>query len=194
LNSRALITFGIGFAAALAAGWLGLPKALYQTVEQPIQFSHATHTGEAVGMSCQDCHALGEDGRFAGIPRLEVCSPCHTEPMGESDAEATLVRDYVTPNREIPWLVYSRQPENVRFAHAPHLGLAKLECSDCHGDHGTTASLRPLQRNRLSTYSRDVEGRIVILASSSDHGMKMNDCSRCHSERGVEESCLTCHK
>ena len=193
MNLRALSTFGIGFAAALAAGWIGLPRALYRSVEQPIQFSHKTHT-EAGGMSCQDCHALAEDGKFAGIPPLELCAPCHTEPIGTSEAEARLVRDFVTPGREIPWLVYSRQPENVRFAHAPHIALAKLECEACHGDHGNTGALRPFEQNRLSTYSRDIEARLIVRASASDHGMKMNDCSRCHADRGVEESCLTCHK
>jgi hypothetical protein len=194
VNLRTLTAFGIGLGAALAAGWIGLPRALYRNVEQPIQFSHQTHTGEAVGMSCQDCHALGENGRFAGLPGIDVCAPCHTDPMGDSADEKRLIADYVQPNREIPWLVYARQPENVRFAHAPHLELAKLECEACHADHGKTTALRPLEQNRLSTYSRDIEGHIVVLASASDHGMKMNDCSRCHRERGVEESCLTCHK
>ncbi len=194
MNLRALTALGIGFGAALAAGWIGLPRALYKTVEQPIQFSHATHTGEAVGMTCQDCHALQDDGKFAGLPGIDVCAPCHTDPVGASADEARLIKEYVQPNREIPWLVYARQPENVRFAHAPHLKLANLECEACHGAHGKTARLRPLQQNRLSTYSRDIEGRLVIRASATDHGMKMTDCSRCHQERGVEQSCLTCHR
>lgn len=194
MNLRTLTAFGIGFGAALAAGWIGLPRVLYRSLEQPIQFSHQTHTGEAVGMSCQDCHTLQDDGTFTGLPRIDVCAPCHTDPMGESANEARLIRDYVTPGREIPWLVYARQPENVHFPHAPHLKLANLACDACHGAHGATTTLRPLEQNRVSTYSRDIEGRFVILASASDHGMKMNDCSRCHHERGVEESCLTCHK
>lgn len=194
MNLRALGAFGIGFAAALAAGWIGLPRALYEPVEQPLQFSHATHTGEAVGMTCQDCHALGDDGRFAGLPGIELCAPCHTEPWGSSPHEARLVDEYVQPNREIPWLVYARQPENVYFAHAPHIKLANLPCETCHGEHGKTTSLRPFERNRISTYSRDIEGHLVVLASANDHGMKMNDCSRCHHERGVEQSCLTCHR
>ncbi len=194
MTLRAFTAFGIGIAAALAAGWIAVPRALYTKVEQPIQFSHKTHTGEAVGMSCQDCHPLGNDGKFAGLPGIETCAPCHAEPMGDNPDEARLVRDYVTPNRQIPWLVYARQPENVHFAHAPHVRLAKLECQACHGAHGTSARLRPLERNRISTYSREVEGRIAIRASLTTNGMKMNDCSRCHRERGVEESCLTCHK
>lgn len=194
MNLRTLTAIGIGFGAAMAAGWIGLPRALYRTLDQPMQFSHATHTGEAVGMACADCHALQEDGKFTGLPRIEVCAPCHTDPIGESEDEARLVRDYVTPGLEIPWLVYARQPENVRFPHAPHLTLAGMECQACHGDHGATATLRPLEKNRLSTYSRDIEGRLPIRFSASDRGMKMTDCSRCHRERGVEESCLTCHK
>jgi menaquinone reductase, multiheme cytochrome c subunit len=194
VNPRTLMAFGVGFGAALAAGWIGLPRVLYRSVEQPIQFSHVTHTGEAVGMSCQDCHTLQEDGKFTGLPRLDLCAPCHTDAIGESADEARMIRDYVTPGVEIPWLVYARQPENVHFPHAPHIALAKLECEACHGAHGSTAALRPLQRNRLSTYSRDIEGRLLVRASAFDRGMKMNDCSRCHRKSGVEESCLTCHK
>lgn len=195
MSPRTLTTFALGMGAALIGGWVLLPHALYQRIEQPMQFSHKTHTGDAVGLTCEDCHSLSEDGRFSGIPTLATCEPCHTELMGDSADEKTLVEEYVAKGREIPWLVYARQPANAWFPHAPHVARAKLACEECHGAHGSSETLRPFERNRLSTYSRDVEPA-VFLASRRGGGrpMKMNDCSHCHEERGVRESCLTCHK
>lgn len=187
--------FTIGLAAAMAGGWLGLPYVLYRTQHQPIQFSHKTHTGDAVGMACEDCHSLGEDGRFSGIPTIATCEPCHTEPLGKNADEKRLAEDYVAKGREIPWLVYARQPENAWFPHANHVRLASLKCEECHGNHGTTAQLRPYQENRLSTYSRDLRGHSATgLHRAAWEGLKMDDCSDCHRRRGVQESCLTCHK
>jgi menaquinone reductase, multiheme cytochrome c subunit len=196
VKQRGIITFGIGLLAALAGGWLVVPRAIYRSTEQPIQFSHKIHTSEKVGLSCQDCHSLNADGKFSGIPRLETCAPCHTERQGKTAAEKLLVDDYVSKNREIPWLVYARQPENVYFSHAPHIKLAGIKCERCHGPHGTTDRLRPYEQNRISTYARDVEGYSLVRLQTADweHGMKMNECSHCHQQRGVQESCLTCHK
>lgn len=193
MNGRVLAAFVVGFGAALAGGWLAFPRALYRAVDQPIQFSHAIHTGEKVGSACSDCHALGDDGRFVGLPPVEVCAGCHAEPLGDSPDEKRLVEEYVKPGREIPWLVYARQPENVFFSHSAHIRLASLSCERCHGSHGKTDSLRPIELNRLTAYSRDVDGGLVTLARDAGT-MKMDDCARCHRDRGVREGCLTCHK
>lgn len=193
---RAVAPFALGVLLALAGGWVAFPRVLYRRIEQPVQFSHKVHTGEQGGMSCEDCHSFGDDGRFSGIPAIENCAGCHSEPLGTSLAEKQLIDDYVSKNREIPWLVYARQPENARFAHAPHVKLAGIACERCHGPHGTSHVLRPLQQNRLSTYSRDVEGYSLarLQVAEWEEGMKMDDCARCHRERGVQQSCLTCHK
>lgn len=175
---------------------MAFPRVLYQRSDQPIQFSHKVHTGESVGMSCEDCHSFDEQGKFSGVPRLETCSPCHTEVQGKTAEEKRFVDEYVAKNREVEWHVYARQPENAYFPHAPHVKLAKLECERCHGPHGSSDRLRPFERNRLSTYSRDVEGYSLVRWNPDEWetGMKMDDCSNCHHERGVRESCLTCHK
>ena len=183
LKLRGLLPFASGVLVALLGGWVAFPRVLYTRIDQPIQFSHKTHTSEAAGLTCADCHALAEDGRFTGIPPIENCAGCHTEPLGKSAEEKKLIDAYVAKNRQIPWLVYARQPENAYFSHAQHVKLGGLTCERCHGAHGDSQSLRPLERNPLSTYSRDVE-----------QNLKMNDCSRCHEERGVEQGCLTCHK
>jgi hypothetical protein len=196
LNTRGSLTFGFGFAIALAGGWIAFPRVLYERVDQPIQFSHEVHTRESTGLTCQDCHSFDEQGTFSGIPRLEVCSPCHTDLQGKSAEEKRFVDQYVARNREVPWQVYARQPENAHFSHAPHVVLAKIGCERCHGPHGGSDRLRPFERNRLSSYARDVEGYSLVRWKPDEWqtGMKMDDCSNCHRERGIRESCLTCHK
>jgi menaquinone reductase, multiheme cytochrome c subunit len=195
VRSRGIIVFAAGLLAALGVGWLGFPKVLYQRTPQPLQFSHAVHTGEKAGMKCEDCHSLRDDGSFSGIPALEKCAGCHSAPLGTTPAEKQLVEQFVTPNREIPWAVYSRQPENVWFSHAPHLKLAKLECKECHGEHGKTDKLRPYERNRISGYSRDIWGQSISrMGWQPRRGMKMDDCVDCHHKNGQNYSCMDCHK
>lgn len=196
MNHRSLLPTGLGFVLALVFGWLAFPAVLYRSVEQPLQFSHRAHTGETVGMACEDCHSLSEDGRFTGIPALDSCAGCHEEAQGTSAAEKRFVEEYVAKGREVPWLVYARQPENAYFSHAPHVRLAEIPCERCHGPHGASESLRALQQNRITHYPRDVEGWSLarLRTREWERGMKMDECSDCHRRRGVRESCLTCHK
>ena len=192
---RTLLLLGAGLAASLLFGWVALPHVLYRRIDQPVQFSHATHTREALGLACDDCHALSPDGRFTGIPPLATCARCHDGMAGSSPAEKAMIERYVSRGVEIPWLVYARQPGNVFFPHAAHVSLAGLPCERCHGDHARTASLRPLERNRVSGYSRDIWGRSLSrLRRAPGEGMKMSDCESCHRERRVHTGCLACHK
>ncbi len=193
---RGSFFFLAGMTVALAAGWLAFPRALYRQTPQPIQFSHKVHAGDKAGMKCEDCHSLRADGSFTGIPQLDKCSACHAAPLGDTREEKLLVDRYVTPAREVPWLVYARQPDNAFFSHAYHVNLAKIACEKCHGEHGKTDKLRDYEANRISGYSRDIWGASLARVSGSDGrtGMKMTDCERCHDQNGVSAGCLDCHK
>ncbi len=187
--------FVFGIVAAILFGWLVFPFVIYKSVDQPIQFSHKTHTGDNVGLTCKDCHTYDSDGRFHGIPSIEKCESCHSQTIGISAEEAKLVRDYIKTGREIPWIVYSRQPENVYFPHATHTRLARLDCQACHFGHEYTETLRQARFSRISGYSIDVFGKSIINApSTTSPGMRMDDCTGCHQKRGVKESCIDCHK
>jgi len=182
MRHRGTFLFLAGVTVALGAGWLGFPYGLYERRAQPVDFSHKVHV-EQGGMKCEDCHELRADGSFAGIPRLEKCAGCHGAAMGTTASEKRFIDRYVTPQREVPWAVYARQPENVYFSHTTHLKLAGLKCESCHGNHGSTNTLRPYEEDRVSGYSRDVW-----------RGMKMNDCEDCHRQSRHEGGCLDCHK
>jgi hypothetical protein len=181
MTRRGLLFFSAGLILALALGWAGFPRLLYARAGQPVRFSHKTHVSDATGFGCADCHSLGEDGRFAGIPGIDNCAACHAEAQGTSADEKRLVEEYVRPGREIAWHVYSRQPENVRFPHAIHVKGAELACERCHGDHGQSDTLPDHETNRITGYSR--------------HLSKMSACEGCHAESQRERTaCLACHK
>lgn len=197
-----LLFFIIGLALSMVVGWAVFPKALYVKKNQPFDFSHRLHL-ELVDESCESCHFLRADGTFSGVPRLEQCIDCHEEVNGESENEAVFVEQYVAQGREVPWLVYSRQPDCVFFSHAAHIKGAQLDCVTCHGHVGTSDSLKPYEENRITGYSRDIWGHSIggFKHNTWDH-MKMDDCAGCHETAGIHDSsvqtgrdaCFVCHK
>jgi hypothetical protein len=192
---KGVMLFMTGLIAALALGWFAFPAVLYEKIEQPVQFSHKVHAGEAVGLACEECHSFREDGSFTGIPKLEKCAGCHSQMIGSSPEERQLVDEYITPHREIPWIAYAAQPQNTYFPHVRHVQLAQIPCERCHGAHGSSNRLDAFQRNRISGYSKTIWGTSLSgMKSGPWDGMKMDDCSRCHTQHGVVESCLSCHK
>jgi menaquinone reductase, multiheme cytochrome c subunit len=193
MNNGVIFFLG-GLIAALVFGWLIFPSLMYETIEQPFSFSHVTHT-DLAGMTCSDCHYVQPDGRFNGIPKNATCEMCHSGQIGETEDERIFVEEYLSQGTEVPWYVYSRQPENVYFPHTAHISLGEVSCETCHGDHDTTETLRPFQRNRISGYSRDIWGPSITRTRNPEgRGMKMNDCIRCHETNDFLIGCIGCHK
>src|ERR1022692_4829169 len=76
-------------------------------------------------------NAMARRARAIRWAALDQCSGCQAQPMATPAQEKRFIDGYVTPNREIPWQVYARQPENVYFSHAAHIKLAHLDCRQC---------------------------------------------------------------
>ena len=181
-----LIFFVIGLVASLAAGWLIFPNLLYSKKKQPIDFNHVIHV-EAVEEGCESCHFFREDGSFSGVPKLVQCVDCHEEVMGEDPNEAKFVEEYVAKGNEVPWLIYSRQPDCVFFSHIAHVKMGKIECHTCHGHIGESTHSRVYEENRITGYSRDIWGKnIVGLKKNIWDRMKMDDCAECHAQFKAE--------
>jgi len=191
-----IIFFIVAFVACFLSGTLLFPKLLYSKKEQPFNFDHALHVGEAG--DCESCHFLREDGTYAGMPKLAKCLDCHAEEaLGETEDEAVFVEEYVTKEKEVPWLVYSKQPDCVFFSHAAHLnGKKPMKCDTCHGPIGESTSSRTYEENRITGYSRDIWGKNIFgIKKHSYDRMKMDDCAECHKkETGEQGSCFQCHK
>jgi hypothetical protein len=201
-----LVYFLAGLLPALFVGWILFPVALYSKQVQPVNFSHAIHASEEITEGdtelerCLFCHAIREDGSFAGIPKLATCMECHDDPespLGEEPEEERFLKEYVAEEKEVPWLVYSKQPDCVYFSHIAHVKMGKMECLTCHGDHGENEHLPLYEENRLTGISRDIWGRnIAGIKFNTWDRMKMDDCAECHTKMGHEEdnACFVCHK
>lgn len=196
-----ILFFILGLAASMIVGWIVFPKVLYSQKKQPIEFNHALHN-ELVEDGCESCHFFREDGSYHGVPKLDQCIECHEEVNGEDPEEARFVNEFVANNREVPWLIYSRQPQNVFFSHVAHVKMGEMDCVTCHGHIGESESLPIYKQNRISGYSIDIWGRNIsgIKRNSWDR-MKMDDCAECHRREGVNQNsvqtlrggCFVCH-
>jgi hypothetical protein len=146
-----------------AAAWvLLMPRA---PLGQPIAFSHARHAG----MGCGVCHRGAETAARAGIPQGDVCLKCHaTAPR----AVAAAKWDEVARAQPIAWVRVSRLPGHAMFSHRRHVGLARLECTSCHADVGT--SVVPPGRPPLR--------------------LDMDACLDCHKREGASQDCAACHR
>ena len=190
-----VIFFIVAFVVCFLSSTLLFPKLLYSKKEQPFNFDHELHVGETG--DCETCHYYREDGSFSGIPKLDSCTECHAdEALGDTEDEAIFMDEYVAKEKEVPWLVYARQPDCVFFSHAAHTEAAGMDCKSCHGPIGESTSSRPYEENRITGYSRDIWGKNIwgIKKNSWDR-MKMDDCAVCHKkETGHQGYCFQCHK
>ncbi len=171
-----ILAFGLGFLLSVVGGWVVFDKLAYSEKEQPIAFSHKVHT-EDQGLGCDTCHFFREDGSYQGLPTNEQCAGCHAEVVGQTPAEKLYVEEYVQKNKEVPWLNYQYQPDNVLFSHKAH---ESFECTQCHPDVGKADKAPKYYENKLSGYSKDT--------------MKMWKCERCHAENHASNACHVCHK
>ena len=197
-----ILFFILGLIASLVVGWVIFPQVLYSQKKQPVDFSHALHN-EEVEDGCESCHFFREDGTYSGIPKLAQCIDCHEEVNGEDPEEEKFVNEFVAKDREVPWLIYSRQPQNVFFSHAAHVIKGEMDCVTCHGHIGESESLPVYEENRISGYSRDIWGKnIAGIKRNSWDRMKMDDCAECHRNENVNQNsvqtlrggCFVCHK
>ncbi|SHF32172.1 Class III cytochrome C family protein [Desulfacinum infernum DSM 9756] len=171
-----IVFFLAGFVGALILGWVVFPNLLYSSKTQPVTFLHSSHEDS----SCEDCHYFRDDGSYSGVPGVAKCAECHEEPMTESEDERILVEEYIQQEREIPWLVYAWQPDNVYFSHAAHTEEQGIECVRCHRDVSAEEKMPVYKENRITGYSKNT--------------MKMVECEKCHAEKGASNSCHICHK
>ena len=201
--------FLAGLIGALIIGWVIFPMVLYSKQEQPVNFNHALHLNPDIGIEgetqqeqCRFCHRFREDGTFSGIPKNNTCTMCHDDPefpITKSPDEKKYLTEYVAEDKEVPWLIYSRQPDCVYFSHIAHVEMGEIGCETCHGDFAENKTLPVYEENRLTGYSRNIWGKRIsglYWDKKPWDRMKMDDCAECHTEHGQEQNnaCFVCHK
>lgn len=145
-------------------------------VEQPIAFVHKVHVAEEE-IPCTDCHVGAEEADHATIPLTEACVECHEEAIGESPAEARLVR-FVEEEEPIPWKRVHRLHEHVRFSHRRHVVAGQILCERCHGE---VAELElPFSRPYVNFSGELGMERCVTCHLESGNPRASIDCALCH--------------
>lgn len=98
--------------------------------EQPVQFSHAHHTG-AIGIDCRYCHTSVETSNFAGIPPTKTCMNCHSQIWAQSPYLEP-VRASFREGNALEWTRVNDLPDFAYFSHAIHVAKG-VGCETCHG-------------------------------------------------------------
>ncbi len=124
-------------------------------VEQPIEFPHDRHAGDAAkgGMqiNCMYCHTYARRSIVAGIPPLQKCIGCHQSI--ESVRETPRIKklfEYWEAKKAVPWKKVHDLPDFVRFNHERHIQRfvfaqnkpVQEACGYCHGDVKTMTVAR----------------------------------------------------
>ncbi|HZL08888.1 MAG TPA: cytochrome c3 family protein [Prolixibacteraceae bacterium] len=102
---------------------------------QPIKFSHKVHAGDNQ-IDCKYCHHTAEFGKSAGIPAMELCMNCHVlvrEGTHSGKFEIAKVIEANETKKPVEWTRIHNLPDHVFFSHAQHVGIAKVDCKQCHG-------------------------------------------------------------
>lgn len=155
-----------GLVITFFTGLVVLRPLFWEEIQQPIQFNHQAHQD----LECQGCHESVETESFASLPSIDTCMLCHETPLTESPEEEK-IRTLASEGKPIEWQRLFRQPAHVFYSHRRHVGIARLECRQCHGDIGE---------------STQPPGRVLNLT--------MDDCISCHEQNQLESGCVDCHR
>ena len=169
--TRRLLIGAIAVLAA-AAGYAAGRSAFRPTqrVIQPIAFNHQKHAGE-LEIECRTCHELYESGSHAGLPTLETCQACHSEPLTKSPEERKIF-DLAKAGKNDVFRKLFRLADHAFYTHRRHVVVAKLECQACHGNIAKTTSPPERAQVRIS----------------------MAFCLGCHERAGASSDCTSCHR
>ena len=162
-------------------------------VEQPIEFPHFRHAGDAAkgGMeiNCMYCHTYARRSMVGGIPPVRKCIGCHQSI--ESVRETPRIKklfEYWEAKKPIPWKKVHDLPDFVRFNHERHIQRFVFQqgkpvqeaCGYCHGDVKTMVVARrqkPLSMGWcVDCHKRDHP--VDAISTKTTQGP--NDCWQCH--------------
>ena len=182
-----------GSYAVNAAQPLTTADDLGPKVEQPIEFPHDRHAGDAAkgGMqiNCMYCHTYARRSIVAGIPPLQKCIGCHQSI--ESVRETPRIKklfEYWEAKKAVPWKKVHDLPDFVRFNHERHIQRfvfaqnkpVQEACGYCHGDVKTMTVARRQQPLSMgwcvSCHQKDHP--VDATSTKTTHGP--NDCWQCH--------------
>jgi len=119
----------------IATAAIDLGRSQNYAPDQPIKFSHKVHAGDNQ-IDCKYCHTTVEFNKSAGIPAMELCMNCHVlvrEGARSGKFEIAKVVEANETKTPVAWVRLHNLPDHVFFSHAQHVGVAKVDCKQCHG-------------------------------------------------------------
>ena len=149
-------------------GVVFLSVAASLPADQPLPFSHKTHSATAK-LACADCHPTPvKFGQTMGYPAASKCMACHILIAREKPAIEKLAA-LAKSAEPVPWVRVYKLPDFVFFDHRFHL-LNEATCADCHG----------------AVAERDV-------ITNEPNATKMTFCQSCHVKMKANNGCAACH-
>ena len=134
--------------------------------QQPIPFSHKTHTAQ--GVKCLDCHTIRKPGFAAGLPQEAACMGCHSTVKTDSPAIQRL-SEFHKSGKPVPWVRVYQVPDFVWFSHQVHYREGHIECETCHGPVA--------QRDVIA---KEKPTSMVACVECHEKNKASTDCGRCH--------------
>ena len=151
----------ISFLAVAAVAFAAAPP------EQPIAFSHKTHSTAA--LKCQECHPNPNPGDHMTLPAGARCMTCHST-IAKDNPEIKKLAEFAESKKQIPWVRVYSVPAEVFWTHRAHLN-AGVRCESCHG---------PVSQMETMAKVTNVT--------------TMEGCVSCHRERSAGTGCGFCHE
>lgn len=162
-------------------------------IEQPIEFPHDRHAGDAdkggMEINCMYCHTYARRSIVAGIPPVQKCIGCHQNI--ESVREAPRIKklfEYWEAKKAIPWKKVHDLPDFVRFNHERHIQRFVLQqgkpvqeaCGYCHGDVKTMTVAQRQKPISMGWCATCHQKDHPVDKTSPKTSKGPNDCFICH--------------
>ena len=170
-------------------------------VDQPIEFPHDRHAGDAdkggMQINCMYCHTYARRSMVAGIPPLQKCIGCHQsiESVRETPRIKQLFEYWegskdgkIAAKTPVPWKKVHDLPDFVRFNHERHIQRFYFQqekpvqevCGYCHGDVKTMTVARRSKSLSMGWCVNCHEKDHLVDATSVKTTHGPNDCWQCH--------------
>ena len=115
---------------------VAIGRSQYYEPDQPVKFSHNVHAHDNQ-TECLYCHTTAEYAHSAGIPSVNLCMNCHVivrDGTKSGRFEINKLVDAFENRMPVRWIRVYNLPHHVFFSHTQHVGVAGLDCSECHGE------------------------------------------------------------
>lgn len=162
-------------------------------IEQPIEFPHFRHAGDAkdggMQINCMYCHTYARRSMVAGIPPVQKCMGCHNSIESVKDKpRIKKLFEYWEAKKAIPWKKVHDLPDFVRFNHERHIQRFYFQqdrpyqevCGYCHGDVKTMTVARRQKPLTMGWCASCHQKDHLVRAGSTQTGHGPNDCFTCH--------------